>query len=113
MPSDAVLATLRLLPPRPGVYLFKDASGRVLYVGKAASVRARVRQYFQDPDTQANPRLRLFVPRIKAEVTKSARPSFSSGSNKAPASKYPLTTTDGLLKFDRVRTVMPLDNTSR
>jgi excinuclease ABC subunit C len=64
MPSDALLATLRLLPPRPGVYLFKDASGRVLYAGKAASLRARVRQYFQDPDTQANPRLRLFVPRI-------------------------------------------------
>lgn len=42
----------------------KDASGRVLYVGKAASLRARVRQYFQDPDSQVNPRLRLLVPRI-------------------------------------------------
>ena len=57
-------ATLRLLPPRPGVYLMKDATGRVLYVGKAASLRARVRQYFQDPDSQSNPRLRLLVPRI-------------------------------------------------
>lgn len=56
--------TLRLLPPRPGVYLMKDAGGRVLYVGKAASLRARVRQYFQDSDAQANPRLRVLVPRI-------------------------------------------------
>ncbi|MGQ0568650.1 MAG: excinuclease ABC subunit UvrC [Armatimonadota bacterium] len=64
MTSETLLATLRLLPPRPGVYLMKDASGRVLYVGKAVSLRARVRQYFQDPDSQANPRLRLLVPRI-------------------------------------------------
>ncbi len=56
--------TLRLLPPRPGVYLMKGAGGRVLYVGKAASLRARVRQYFQDSDAQANPRLRVLVPRI-------------------------------------------------
>jgi excinuclease ABC subunit C len=57
-------ATLRLLPPRPGVYLFRDRGGRVLYVGKASSLRARVRQYFQSPGGQANPRLSLLVPRI-------------------------------------------------
>ncbi|HWG93553.1 MAG TPA: DEDD exonuclease domain-containing protein [Mycobacteriales bacterium] len=34
------------LPTAPGVYLFKDARGRVLYVGKSTSLRARVRQYF-------------------------------------------------------------------
>jgi excinuclease ABC subunit C len=38
---------LKALPPRPGVYLFRDAGGRVLYVGKAKSLRARVRSYFQ------------------------------------------------------------------
>src|SRR5271168_4180870 len=35
-----------LLPESPGVYLFKDAGGNVLYVGKAASLRSRVRAYF-------------------------------------------------------------------
>ena len=34
------------LPAAPGVYLFKDAAGRVIYVGKAKSLRDRVRSYF-------------------------------------------------------------------
>ena len=37
---------LAALEPAPGVYLMKDAQGRVIYVGKATSLRARVRSYF-------------------------------------------------------------------
>ena len=36
----------RSLPTQPGVYLFKDANGKVVYVGKAKDLRARVRTYF-------------------------------------------------------------------
>ncbi len=49
---------LQRLPDRPGAYLFKDPKGQVIYIGKAASLRSRVRSYFQesrarDPKTDA------------------------------------------------------------
>lgn len=39
------------IPNKPGVYLFKNAKGRVIYVGKAKSLRQRVRSYFHDEVT--------------------------------------------------------------
>jgi excinuclease ABC subunit C len=39
---------LSRLPDRPGVYIYKDAKSQVIYVGKAASLRSRVRSYFQE-----------------------------------------------------------------
>jgi excinuclease ABC subunit C len=39
--------TLARLPTDPGVYVFKDAAGKVIYVGKAKNLRTRVRQYFR------------------------------------------------------------------
>jgi excinuclease ABC subunit C len=39
---------LENLPNSPGVYLYKDASGKIIYIGKALSLRQRVRSYFQE-----------------------------------------------------------------
>src|SRR4029078_1332778 len=39
----------RGLPDSPGVYLFRDARGRVIYVGKAKSLRKRVASHFSNP----------------------------------------------------------------
>ncbi len=50
----ALAATLRTLPDRPGVYLMKGARGEVLYVGKAASLRSRVRSYWQKESATAD-----------------------------------------------------------
>src|SRR5438309_5604398 len=50
-----VESQLKSLPARPGVYLFRDTSGEVLYIGKAKSLRPRVRSYFQQSvDTRAS-----------------------------------------------------------
>jgi excinuclease ABC subunit C len=56
--NQTIEQKLAELPLVPGVYFHKDAKGRVIYVGKAAKLRNRVRQYFQksrsrDPKTEA------------------------------------------------------------
>jgi DNA polymerase-3 subunit epsilon len=56
-PSAAKLALTSKLPRRPGVYLFRDRGGRVLYVGKATNLRARVRSYFSTEDRRKVPQL--------------------------------------------------------
>lgn len=51
------------LPTTPGVYLFRDVVGDVLYVGKASSLRARVRSYFQ-PGADLHARVSSLVERV-------------------------------------------------
>lgn len=54
---------LSSLPDKPGVYIFKDERGRPIYVGKAASLRGRVRSYFQRSG-QWSPKLRAMMRRV-------------------------------------------------
>ena len=44
---EKVKAKLERLPDKPGVYLMRDRNGRVIYEGKAVSLRNRVRTYFR------------------------------------------------------------------
>ncbi len=58
MSSEKIIKKLKTLPATPGVYFHKSTAGEVLYVGKAARLNNRVRQYFQasrnrDPKTEA------------------------------------------------------------
>ena len=54
---------LKKLPDCPGVYMHKDKLGQVIYVGKAISLRNRVRQYFQSA-AKTNPKVRALVSHI-------------------------------------------------
>lgn len=60
-----IAARLPTLPDKPGVYFMRDQNGRIIYVGKAASLRSRVRHYFQ-PATlhKADPKLRGLIKSI-------------------------------------------------
>ncbi len=64
---------LKTLPAEPGVYLFKDAQGKILYVGKAASLRDRVRSYFQTTDDLKTQRLMREVSDLEYVVTQTER----------------------------------------
>src|SRR5690554_1288698 len=56
---------LGLIPTKPGVYIMKDETGKSIYVGKAVSLRQRVRSYFQD-SADHSPRTASTVRQVKA-----------------------------------------------
>jgi len=60
---DLLQHKLNQLPDRPGCYVFRDAAGLVLYVGKAEVLRNRVRSYFQESAAHTA-RIRLMVSRV-------------------------------------------------
>ena len=64
MASERVETQLKRLPAKPGVYLFRGAKGDVLYVGKAKSLRPRVRSYFQAGSSDTRPGIRQMTTRV-------------------------------------------------
>ena len=54
---------LKKLPPKPGVYLMKNDKGEIIYVGKAISLKNRVRQYFQS-NKNLTAKTKAMVPQI-------------------------------------------------
>jgi excinuclease ABC subunit C len=58
----------RALPDQPGVYVFRDARGRVIYVGKAKSIRKRVASHFSNPTVYGTTALTQEIDHIEALV---------------------------------------------
>jgi excinuclease ABC subunit C len=70
--TDRIETQLKGLPAKPGVYLFRDEKDAVLYVGKAKTLRPRVRSYFRGGDTRRGlERMAERVERIEVIVTQS------------------------------------------
>jgi len=65
--GDAVQTDLQSklehLPSNPGVYLFKDTAGEIVYIGKAAVLADRVKSYFQK-GADHSPKTRLLVSQV-------------------------------------------------
>lgn len=71
-PPERIQEILAHLPTKPGVYLHKDAEGKVLYVGKAINLRSRVRSYFHTTvDSTKTLQLRRQIADIEVITTKS------------------------------------------
>ncbi len=63
MTSDLIVEQLKQLPASPGVYIFRDAEGNILYVGKAANLNHRARSYFGTRQ-KLSPKLQRMVSRV-------------------------------------------------
>jgi excinuclease ABC subunit C len=75
--EERIEVQLKGLPAKPGVYLFRDGKGSVLYVGKAKSLRARVRSYFRGGDSRLGlDRLIERVEQIEVIVTSTEVEAF-------------------------------------
>src|SRR5216110_3545675 len=64
MAAERLESKLKALPAKPGVYLFRGGRGDVLYVGKAKSLRPRVRSYFQAGSSDTRPGIRQMTTRV-------------------------------------------------
>jgi DNA polymerase-3 subunit epsilon len=78
------------LPSSPGVYRYIDRSGRVLYVGKATSLKSRVNSYFTGGCRGDHRKLEMLAQAVDLEVTPTEAPLYA-----------------GLLEYDEIRRLKP------
>jgi DNA polymerase-3 subunit epsilon len=78
------------LPSAPGVYRYIDRSGRILYVGKATSLKSRVNSYFTGGCRGDHRKLEMLAQAVDIEVTTTVAPIYA-----------------GLLEYDEIRRLKP------
>jgi DNA polymerase-3 subunit epsilon len=124
-PSAAKLALTTKLPRTPGVYMFRDRDGRVLYVGKATNLRARVRSYFASDDRRKVPQLlreataidhRVCANAFEAEIRElrliaELQPRFNRRGKKPPRPSYVKLTNERFPRLTVTRTPAAGDTT--
>ncbi len=68
-PTDELTHQLASLPDEPGVYIFRDVRGDRIYIGKALSLRSRVRSYWNENSWRERPKLAVMMPRVHSLET--------------------------------------------
>ena len=71
--TDHVLTQLQTLPNQPGVYLMKDDTGKIIYVGKAKDLSKRVSQYFLRPQAGKVQAMVMHVDRFETIITRTEK----------------------------------------
>ena len=62
--NERVQNALSTLPDSPGVYLFKDDEGTIIYIGKALSLKSRVKSYWLETSIRERPKLAVLMPKV-------------------------------------------------
>src|SRR3954453_24162595 len=89
--EERITAQRRALPDAPGVYLFRGKSRRVLYVGKAKSIRKRVAGHFSNPSTRGAAALIGEIEHIEAVATETEAEALLLKQNFLRQSRPPYT----------------------
>jgi len=79
--KGSLTAQRRALPDAPGSYLFRDVRGKVIYVGKAKSVRKRVASHFSNPSTKGGEDMVALIDQIDFVVTETEAEAFLAEQN--------------------------------
>lgn len=84
MASEKINDQINKIPKEPGVYIFRDRSEKIIYIGKAINLRNRVRSYWNESSWSDRPKLKVMVPKvtdIETIITKSEKEALILESN--------------------------------